>query len=69
MGVSNIYLVFSVLLMIFLELTQYLNEKHSLFTRLLRQPVYIRWSLYYFALFIFGAFGVFVHRQFIYFQF
>jgi D-alanyl-lipoteichoic acid acyltransferase DltB (MBOAT superfamily) len=33
------------------------------------KPVYIRWSLYYAALFIIFFFGVFENRQFIYFQF
>lgn len=69
MGMTNPELVFSVLLIIFLELVQYLDEHYSLFKKFITQPVYIRWTFYYIALFMLGVYGVYGYRQFIYFQF
>ena len=69
MGVTNGYLVFSCVLILFLEATQYFDENHSFFKRFLTTPIYIRWSFYYIALFVIGIYGIFEQRQFIYFQF
>lgn len=69
MGVTNAYLVFSCLLILFIEAVQFMDENYSLFTRFLEKPRYIRWSFYYVALFVIGVYGIFEHRQFIYFQF
>ncbi len=69
MGVKNSYLVLSFGLIIVLELLQYFYRNHSLLNRFLKQPVYIRWAVYYAAIFVIGVYGIFEHRQFIYFQF
>jgi D-alanyl-lipoteichoic acid acyltransferase DltB (MBOAT superfamily) len=69
MGVNNVYLVCCMLLIIFLELVQYLDEKKELFTTFLKIPLYQRWAVYYIGLFLLGMYGIFEHRQFIYFQF
>lgn len=69
MGVKNPYLVFSLALIVFLETVQILDARYSIFEKFAKQPVYIRWSVYYLALFMMGAYGVFEQRQFIYFQF
>ncbi len=69
MGVKNSYLVFSMVLIIFLETVQILNSRYSIFEKIVKQPAYIRWAVYYAALFIMGAYGIYEQRQFIYFQF
>jgi len=69
MGVRNSYLVFSVGLIAFLELLQYLQRNYSIMNQFLKQPVYIRWTFYYVALLVIGVYGIYEHRQFIYFQF
>jgi alginate O-acetyltransferase complex protein AlgI len=69
MGVTNGTLVFSVVLIIFLELIQYLEEHYTLSNKFIKQPIYVRWAVYYLALFLIGVYGVYEHREFIYFQF
>lgn len=69
MGMKNSELVFSFLLIAFLFTMEALDSKYSLFTKFLKQPVYIRWTFYYIALFVIGVYGIFEHREFLYFQF
>lgn len=69
MGMKNGELVFSVVLIAFLELMQYLNKRQYIYNQFLKQPVYIRWAFYYIGLFILGVYGIYQHREFIYFQF
>jgi alginate O-acetyltransferase complex protein AlgI len=68
-GMKNGELVFSFLLIIFLAVMEFSDSKYGLFERFLKQPVYIRWAFYYLALFVIGVYGIFEHREFIYFQF
>ncbi|MFN8205950.1 MAG: MBOAT family O-acyltransferase [Bacteroidales bacterium] len=56
----------AILLMEAVHLFQYRVSLNSWITR---RPAYVRWSIYYAALFIIFFFGVFENRQFIYFQF
>jgi alginate O-acetyltransferase complex protein AlgI len=68
-GLSKINLLLSVALILFLETVQYLQSKKGLSQIFLRQPIYVRWPIYYGAAFAIIFFGLFEHRQFIYFQF
>jgi alginate O-acetyltransferase complex protein AlgI len=69
MGMKNSELLFSFLLILFLVATEFMQIRYSLFNKFLKQPVYIRWAFYYIALFVIGIYGIFEHREFIYFQF
>lgn len=69
MGVTNSTFVFSFLLILFLCTMEALDSKYALFAKFLSQPIYIRWTFYYVALFVIGVFGIFGHREFLYFQF
>lgn len=69
MGMKNSQLVFSFLLIAFLISMEALDSKYSFFSRFLKQPVYIRWTFYYIAFFVIGVYGIYEHRQFLYFQF
>lgn len=69
MRVTNAYLVFSCVLILFLETVQFFDERYALFTRFLEQPRAVRWAFYYVGFFVIGVYGIFEHRQFIYFQF
>jgi D-alanyl-lipoteichoic acid acyltransferase DltB (MBOAT superfamily) len=68
-GLSGRYLVLCVALIIFLETVHYFQGKLSISRLFLKQPVFIRWSVYYTCFLIILFLGVFENRQFIYFQF
>ena len=69
LGVSNLNIIILFSLIIFLELIQYIQTKKSISEILIKQPTYIRWSIYYIFIFSILFLGVFENRQFIYFQF
>lgn len=69
LGLSKFDLIFSVFLISCLELIQYMQNKIDISLVLIKQPAYIRWSLYYVAALVIIFLGVFKNRQFIYFQF
>jgi hypothetical protein len=52
-----------------MESIHYIQRKRSIGVLLDRQPVYVRWFVYYVFLFSVMYLGVFENRQFIYFQF
>jgi D-alanyl-lipoteichoic acid acyltransferase DltB (MBOAT superfamily) len=63
-------LALSVVLIIFMELVHYCQEKYgSMRILIAKQPFYIRWAIYYVALFAIVFFGVQEEHPFIYFQF
>lgn len=68
-GLNNKEMGLSILLILFLELVQYLQIKTNFVQNLSQKPVYIRWAAYYILLILIVVFGEFSHRQFIYFQF
>jgi len=53
---------------LFLEVV-HLLQRHNHFETLKSSPIYVRWTVYYFLVFIIAYFGVFENREFIYFQF
>jgi len=69
LGLGRTELVLSVLLILFLELVQYLQGKISIIKMLKEKPIYIRWAVYSGLIAMIIFFGVFDERQFIYFQF
>lgn len=54
---------------IFMEIIHIMQNKYKLREWLRSQPFYLRWSIYYTALFLILFLGVYENRQFIYFQF
>jgi alginate O-acetyltransferase complex protein AlgI len=66
---SGFDFIFSILLVIFLEFVQSLNDRKPLTRMIASQPVAVRWSLYYSIVFMLIMFGVFTKRTFVYFQF
>ncbi len=52
-----------------LELFHVLQTKTNVTNLFLKQPVYVRWAIYYVYIFVIIYWGVFDDRQFIYFQF
>lgn len=69
LGLGNVELLFSVLLIIFLESIHLLQNRISISAELLKWPRLIRWSTYGMVLLFIYFFGEFSSRQFIYFQF
>lgn len=59
----------SFILIIFLESVHLLQTRTSISGLLKKQPVVIRWLIYYVLIFVIIWFGCFENRQFIYFQF
>lgn len=68
-GVTKISIIFSILLIFFVESVQYLQNWINITSEFLQKPLLFRWLIYLAAAFIIGLFGIFEHRQFIYFQF
>jgi alginate O-acetyltransferase complex protein AlgI len=62
-------IVFSILLILFLEAVHYIQSRKNLLSAFLAKPAFLRWSVYYALIFIIMVFGVFQNRDFIYFQF
>jgi alginate O-acetyltransferase complex protein AlgI len=69
LGLSKGNLVLCVLLILLLETVHYLQRNNNLSSIFLRQPIYLRWLVYYGTVLTIIFFGVFEQRQFIYFQF
>lgn len=67
MGKFDFYLSF--FLILFLEFVHYLQRKINISEYFVRQPAYVRWTVYYSFVLIILFLGVFEDRQFIYFQF
>ncbi len=65
--IINLIMGFSVIIL--LETVQILQVKFDLKSYLLKLPLLYRWSLYLIAFYMIAFLGVFVHRQFIYYQF
>jgi D-alanyl-lipoteichoic acid acyltransferase DltB (MBOAT superfamily) len=61
--------IFSIVLVVSLELVQAVNDRRPLMRIIATQPVVIRWTLYYSIVFMIIMFGVFTKRTFVYFQF
>lgn len=67
---ASIYqLFFCILLIVFVEMTDYLRAKHGLYQRFRKQPMAFRWAVYYTVIFVIIFMGIFENQQFIYFQF
>ena len=59
----------SLLYILFMESVHYLQSKQSPDVFLKKQPLMVRWGVYYLLVFIILYFGVFENKDFIYFQF
>jgi D-alanyl-lipoteichoic acid acyltransferase DltB (MBOAT superfamily) len=68
-GISAGIIELSFLFIILLIIIEFFNFEFHLVTLLKRQPLLVRWSVYYSAIVFLALFGVFEDRQFIYFQF
>jgi alginate O-acetyltransferase complex protein AlgI len=69
LGLNNKEMALSILLIIFLEVVQYLQVKINIVHQLAQKPAYVRFAVYYMLLILIVVFGEFSQRQFIYFQF
>lgn len=69
LGISSKGFLLSISLIVFLEAVHYLQTKINITTLFLRQPVFVRWAVYYGVILAIIFLGVFENRQFIYFQF
>lgn len=69
MGLGNMDLILSVLLILFLETDHYIQSKKSLSLIFNQKPTYIRFAVYYGVILLILFIGVFENRQYIYFQF
>jgi alginate O-acetyltransferase complex protein AlgI len=67
--VSAYELAMSFLLIVFLEAVHYAQEKMDLSRLIDKQPIYIRWPIYYAGIAATLGLGIFTNAQFIYFQF
>jgi hypothetical protein len=68
-GVSFEWILFSFVLIFFLEFVHYYQNRRSIQEVLATQPAYVRWGVYYGLVFSIIFLGYFNSRQFIYFQF
>lgn len=68
-GLNNKEMIFSILLIVFLEGFNYLQSHKNFLQVFAQKPIYIRWLAYYALLIMILVFGEFSDRQFIYFQF
>lgn len=64
-----IYIFYDVLLVVFLLMTEHLQDRYDLNTKLSSGPRLLRWGSYYAFVIVFLCWGVFEQKQFIYFQF
>lgn len=62
-------MILSVILIIFLETLNAIQAKTDIKQYFLTRTVFFRWSVYVLTFVVIAFFGVFEHRQFIYFQF
>ena len=68
-GMDRIALLFSIGLIVVLELIQYWQARGSISRVLAARPAWVRWAVYYALVMSILLFGVFSERTFIYFQF
>jgi len=68
-GISKYYFALVISLIILIEYVQYMKTIKNLTTRFLNQPLILRWLTYIVVIFFTAYFGIFEHKQFIYFQF
>lgn len=68
-GLNNKEMGLCVLLILFLQVAEYVQSRINFVQKLSEKPVYIRFAAYYILLVMIAVFGVFSQRQFIYFQF
>jgi D-alanyl-lipoteichoic acid acyltransferase DltB (MBOAT superfamily) len=69
LGLSNAGLALSVISITLMEIVELCQRRRPLGTLLIDRPLWLRWSVYYFAVFWIILFGVFNNNAFIYFQF
>lgn len=69
LGLSKWDLIFSFMLIAFLESIHYLQGKINVSQVFMQKPAYVRWAVYYSIAALIICFGVFGERQFIYFRF
>ncbi len=69
LGLSQADLYLSAMLIVFLELVQYIQSKADMARVFIQKPVYVRWIVYGCYILFLLWFGMFDNRQFIYFQF
>lgn len=69
LGVSTGSILNAVFLIILLEIVHLLQKHATVIDWLNSRPGYLRWSIYYFLVFMIIIFGVTTEKQFIYFQF
>jgi alginate O-acetyltransferase complex protein AlgI len=69
LGMSRSYLVLSFVLILFLQLVNYMLNKPYYTAMWKRSPAYIRWALYYAYIVSLLFWGVYENKEFIYFQF
>jgi alginate O-acetyltransferase complex protein AlgI len=66
---TRLDLVFCLILIILLEVVHYFQRRIDFSVLIQKQPIYIRWAIYYAGVFCIAFLGVYDHRNFIYFQF
>lgn len=69
LGLSKSELLIAVAAIVGMELIHALQHRYQLGDWLKSQPLFVRWSIYYAAVFIILFFGIYENRPFIYFQF
>jgi len=69
LGLTHFNFVLSFVLILFLEMVQYVQSKRNISELFIKQPTVIRWTIYYGFILCILFLGVFENRQFIYFQF
>jgi len=68
-GLTKTELIFSVFLILFLEIVHYYQSKTNLAELFRSKPLVVRWSVYFAMVMVILIFGLFESKQFIYFQF
>ncbi len=61
--------IIAIVALVFMETVHFMQEKGSVRQKINKQPLLVRWSIYYLAVLAILFLGVFEQRQFIYFQF
>jgi D-alanyl-lipoteichoic acid acyltransferase DltB (MBOAT superfamily) len=69
LGLSNPGLVFSIALILFLEIVHFVQSKMDIAALFIQKPAGFRWAVYCGTIGVIIFFGIFEERQFIYFQF
>jgi alginate O-acetyltransferase complex protein AlgI len=69
LGLSKRDFILAILLIVFLEFVHYIQNKINISQVFLKQPIYLRWFVYFVIIYVIFNWGVTENRQFIYFQF